>query len=143
MPSHLQDEIQAQSLKDPDAFWSHQAKQVTWSKDPREICRQSTKKLSSGASYPTWEWFPEGEINLCYNCIDRHIEAGHGGNTAIIWDSPVTGFKEKYTYQQVLDEVNALASVLKDQAGLGKGDTAVIYSMHIVLTLTRVWYTKL
>lgn len=73
-------------------------------------------------------WFPDGEISTVYNCIDRHVKNGHGGLTAIIWDSPVTGSKESYTYDELLCEVEILAGVLREE-GVRKSDTVLIYSL--------------
>lgn len=56
------------------------------------------------------------------------MENGNGDNVAIIWDSPVTGTKEKYTYRQLLEEVEVLAGVLREE-GVRKGDVVIIYSM--------------
>ena len=123
---HVQDEVYVDSIKDPERFWSYHASHLTWAKKPTSALWQGTKKLSSGVTHPTWSWFPDGEINTCYNCVDRHVEAGHGHSTAIIWDSPVDGAKEKYTYAQLKDEVEVLAGVLQE-AGLKKGDNVIVY----------------
>lgn len=124
---HLQDETYAESIENPEKFWAHQAAQLTWHKQPSTTLKQSTKKLPSGASHPHWQWFPDGEISTSYNCVDRHVENGHGDDVAIIWDSPVTSSKEKYTYKQLLDEVEALAGCLQEE-GVKKGDVVLVYS---------------
>ena len=127
MPSHMQDEVQAHSLQDPESFWAHHAEQLYWHKKPSRTLRRTTKKLPSGVSHPHWTWFPDGEISTSYNCIDRHVKNGNGESIAIVWDSPVTGRKEKYTYNQLLEEVEALAGVLEKE-GVRKGDVVLIYS---------------
>ena len=66
-------------------------------------------------------------IRDSYNCVDRHVLAGHGDNVAIVWESPVTGVTEKYTYARLLDEVEVLAGVLREE-GVQKGDIVIIYS---------------
>jgi propionyl-CoA synthetase len=72
-------------------------------------------------------WFEGGQINTCYNCVDRHIEAGYGDKTAIIFDSPVTNDTvRKLTYHDLKVEVTKLAQVLTDQ-GINKGDRIIIY----------------
>jgi len=91
------------------------------------MLRRTTKKLKDGVSHPHWTWFPDGEISTSYNCVDRHVAAGNGGRTAIIWDSPVTGKKETYTYDQLLEEVEVLAGALQDE-GVRKGDVVLVYS---------------
>lgn len=85
------------------------------------------KTLPDGIVHPTWEWFSGGEISTCYNCIDRHVEAGNGDRVAIYYDSPVTNTKEKYTFKQLLYEVEALAGGLA-QEGVKKGDVVMLYS---------------
>jgi len=127
MPPHLQDEIQSLSLRDPEAFWSHQAAQLHWHKKPSRALRTTTRKLANGVSHPSTTWFPDGEISTSYNCVDRHVESGNGDATAIIWDSPVTGSKETYTYKQLLEEVEVLAGVLREE-GVRKGDVVLVYS---------------
>lgn len=130
---HIQDETYSASIADPEKFWAHQAAQLTWHKRPSSTLRRSTKKLPSGATHPHWQWFPDGEISTSFNCVDRHVRAGHGDDVAIIWDSPVTNSKETYTYQQLLDEIEALAGCLREE-GVRKGDVVLVYStFHSIL----------
>lgn len=131
---HPQEEVQSYSLGDPEAFWSKQAEHVYWHKKPSRAFSKTTKKLPSGVSHDHWTWFPDGEISTAYNCVDRHVHAGHGDNTAIIWDSPVTGSKEKITYSQLLDEVEVLAGVLREE-GVRKGDVVLVYMPMIPAAL--------
>lgn len=105
MPAHLQDEIQHLSLTSPDAFWSEQASHLHWHTKPSCALVKSTKTLASGTTHDHWEWFPEGEMSTCFNCVDRHVLAGNGEEMAVIWDSPVTGGKERVTYARLLVEV--------------------------------------
>jgi propionyl-CoA synthetase len=126
-PRHIQDEIHAYSIKDPEGFWMHHASQLHWHTKPYRALQTSTKRLKD-STVRSWSWFPGGEISNCYNCVDRHVHAGHGDVVAIVWDSPVTGNKEKFTYAQVLEEVETLAGVLRDE-GVRKGDVVLIYSM--------------
>lgn len=127
MPIHPQDEVQSQSLSDPQAFWAEQASHLHWHKPPTQILTEQTKTLKSGTLHKHWEWFGDGEINTCYNCVDRHVLAGNGEETAIIWDSPVTGCKEKISYGRLLKEVEVFAGVLREE-GVGKGDVVLVYS---------------
>ena len=127
MASHMQDEVQAHSLRDPESFWAAQASQLHWHKKPSRALKRYNKKLPSGAIHPSWTWFPDGEISTSYNCVHRHVRAGHGASIAIAWDSPVAGMKEQISYQQLLDEVEVLAAVLKEQ-GVRKGDVVLVYS---------------
>ncbi len=134
MPSHIQDEVQKRSLQDPETFWGHHAEQLYWHKKPSQVLKRTTKKLPSGVSHPYWTWFPDGEISTSYNCVDRHVKDGRGDVTAVIWDSPVTGNKEKFTYKQLLEEVETLAGVLREE-GVKKGDTVLIYMPMIPAAL--------
>jgi propionyl-CoA synthetase len=127
MSSHPQDEVQQHSLNDPESFWAEQASHLHWHKKPSKVLSRTTKVLKSGTSHDHWEWFPDGEISTCYNCVDRHVLAGRGDQTALIWDSPVTHTKEKYTYKQLLNEVETFAAVLR-QEGVKRGDVVLIYS---------------
>ncbi|OJJ01036.1 hypothetical protein ASPVEDRAFT_82583 [Aspergillus versicolor CBS 583.65] len=131
---HPQQAIHAASLQDPEAFWSHHAQQLHWHKKPSRAISRSTKTVPSGASHESWAWFPDGEISTTYNCVDRHVHNGNGDNVAIIWDSPVTGKKEKYTYRQLLDEVEVLAGVLQEE-GVRRGDVVIIYMPMIPAAL--------
>jgi propionyl-CoA synthetase len=74
-----------------------QADYVHWHKRPEKALEVTKKTLSDGSSHPKWSWFPGGEVSTCYNCLDRHIIAGQGETTATIWESPVTGEKERFT----------------------------------------------
>lgn len=75
---------------------------------------------------PFYRWFPDGELNVAYNALDRHVDAGHGDRAALIYDSPVTGTKRSYSYAQLRDEVALFAGVLRG-VGVSRGDRVVIY----------------
>lgn len=136
-PKHPQDIAYAAAISDGEAFWSKAASRLHWHKKPSRALVQSTKTLPKsktlpeGATHPHWSWFPDGEISNCYNCVDRHVEGGRGQDVAILWDSPVTGRKEKFTYKQVLSEVETMAGVLREE-GVRKGDVVLIYSPHFL-----------
>ncbi|KAF2876757.1 AMP-binding enzyme [Massariosphaeria phaeospora] len=123
---HLQDRVYEASITDPESFWTKQAEQIHWHKKPTNALSKSKKVLKNGVTHDHWSWFPGGEISTTYNCINRHVEQGNGDKVAIYWDSPVTGSKEKYTYNQLLQEVEALAGVLREE-GVQKGDVVLIY----------------
>ncbi|WP_312871330.1 propionyl-CoA synthetase [Amycolatopsis acididurans] len=106
------------SMKDPESFWLAAAEGIAWSRKP-------SRALDSG-NPPWYRWFPGGELNTCYNALDRHVEAGHGDRTALIHDSPVTGTTARYTYAELLDQVARFAGALRD-LGVGRGDRVVIY----------------
>ncbi len=128
MSRHPQDEVHRSSLSDPESFWSRQAEHLYWHKKPSAALRRTRKALKSGADHDHWEWFPDGEISTCHNCVDRHVLAGHGDSPAILYDSPVTGSKQRITYAQLLDEVETFAGVLR-QEGVRRGDVVLVYSM--------------
>jgi propionyl-CoA synthetase len=131
--SHDQDEVLAESLSNPQSFWQRQADQLTWHKKPSCALRKQTKELKSGIRHQHWTWFPDGEISTTENCLDRHVKNGHGKNVAVIYDSPVTGRKEIYTYEALLDEVEVLAGALREQ-GVKKGDVVLVYSTRSIIT---------
>ena len=74
----------------------------------------------------TGRWFPGATLNTCYNCIDRHVAAGRGEQAALIWDSPMTGRIETFTYRQMQTRTAKLAGALA-ALGVGRGDRVVIY----------------
>jgi propionyl-CoA synthetase len=117
---HPQLSAHTASLRDPDAFWLPLAqKLIDWIKPP-------TKALVVDNSSATlkWEWFPDGTLNTCYNCIDRHPPS----RAAICYDSAVAGTRETITYGQLRDRVESVAGFLKYELGVKKGDTVIIYS---------------
>lgn len=127
MPANtLQDSVLEAALSDPQKFWDHHAKQLHWHKPYSSVIRQQSKTLKDGTKHPHWSWFPDGEISTTYNCLDRHVKAGNGDKIALIWDSPVSNSKMKFTYKQMQEEVETLAGVMREQ-GVKKGDTVIIY----------------
>lgn len=129
---HHQDLVHESSIRDPENFWFHHAQELSWHKKPSVSLASYSKKLPSGVSHDHWSWFPDGEISTAYNCIDRHVERGHGDNVAIIYESPVTGSKDKITYRQLQDETEVMAGVLREE-GVKQGDVVLIYSMSFFL----------
>jgi len=75
---------------------------------------------------PFYRWFPDGELNVCHNALDRHVDAGRADQAALVYDSPVTDTQRTYTYAQLRDEVATFAGVLAG-LGVGHGDRVVIY----------------
>jgi len=106
------------SIRDPEGFWGEAAAAVTWTRAPRQILDASRA--------PFYRWFPDGELNTCDNALDRHVEGGRADQDALIYDSPVTGTRRRYTYRGLRDEVARFAGVLRG-LGVGKGDRVVIY----------------
>ncbi len=105
-------------IKNPQEFWKKQAENIAWFNKPTQILSENNEGLQ--------EWFADGTLNTSYLCIDKHIEDGFGEQTAIIYDSAVRGMVEKYTFNQVKEQVEKLAGGLQS-LGVQKGDTVVIY----------------
>jgi propionyl-CoA synthetase len=105
------------SLDDPEGFWLRAAEALDWHRAP-------TRALE--AQPPLYRWFPDGELNVCHNALDRHVDAGHGARPALVYDSPVTGTVRSFTYAELRDEVARFAGVLAE-LGVGHGDRVVIY----------------
>lgn len=135
--SHPQDLVYTESLKNPESFWAHQAGQLQWHKHPSRPLKRFDKRLASGIQHPSYTWFPDGEISTTFNCVDRHVLAGNGSSKAIIWDSPVTGSKEQFSYDQLLQEVETLAGVLREE-GVRKGDVVLVYMPMIPAALFAI-----
>ncbi|KAF3051298.1 hypothetical protein E8E11_001568 [Didymella keratinophila] len=124
---HIQDQVYAASIENSEEFWTRQAQNLHWHKKPSKAFQKSTRVLQkSKVEHDSWSWYADGEISTTYNCVDRHVANGKGDNVAIYWDSPVTNTKEQYTYKQLLDEVETLAGVLREE-GVKKGDVVLIY----------------
>ena len=107
-----------ESIENPEAFWRKKANQLNWFKAPEQILSTDENGIQ--------RWFADGELNTAYLALDYHLAQGRGEQTALIYDSPVTGNKSTYTYQQLTDAVAAFAGALKNE-GVGKGDRVVIY----------------
>ena len=106
------------SVTDPDSFWGDAARAIDWYREPSVILDSSNP--------PFYRWFSDGELNTCFNALDRHVRDGRGDQAALIYDSPVTGTARRYTYRELLDQVARMAGVLRD-IGVTKGDRVVIY----------------
>lgn len=107
-----------ESINNPELFWKSAAEEIDWYKKPAIILDASNK--------PFYRWFADGELNTCYNAVDRHVENGRADQLALIYDSPVTGKKEKYTYSELLSKVAEFAGALSS-LGVQKGDRVIIY----------------
>ncbi|KUI31975.1 propionate--CoA ligase [Mycobacterium sp. GA-2829] len=106
------------SIDEPEKFWAEAAQAVTWTREPTRILDDTNP--------PFYRWFPDGELNTCANALDRHVDGGRGDQTALIYDSPVTGTKATFTYRELLDRTARFAGALRG-LGVGKGDRVVIY----------------
>jgi len=121
------EEMYARSIKDPDGFWAEQAKRLDWFKFP-------TKIKNTSFEYPniSIKWFEDGELNVSYNCLDRHLEK-RGDQTAIIWEGDIPGTDSKATYRELYERVCRYANVLKAN-GVRKGDRVTIYMPMVIDT---------
>ena len=109
----------AESIQDPEAFWATVAERLTW-----------YQKWDTVRDYDfvngEIKWFEGGTLNACYNCLDRHVETGHGDATAIIWEGNDPSEDKTFSYNELLAEVKKFANVLKAE-GVDKGDRVCIY----------------
>jgi propionyl-CoA synthetase len=112
-----------ESMDNPEEFWAKAAEDIKWDK--------KWDKVLDDSNAPLYRWFSGAQCNTCYNAVDRHVEDGRGDQTAIIYDSPITGTKSKLTYSELLDKVSKFAGVLKSK-GVEKGDRVIIYMPMIM-----------
>jgi len=122
-------EIYAQSISDPETFWGEAAEEISW--------ETRWERVLDNSRAPFYQWFAGGTLNTCYNAVDRHVADGYGEQTAIIYDSPVSGTMEKISYDVFKDQVSKFAGVLT-QLGVRKGDTVVVYMPMIPQALTAM-----
>lgn len=104
--------------EEPERFWGKAAEAIDWFSPP--------SRVFDAAQGVYGRWFPGGITNTCFNCLDRHVAQGRGGQAAFIFDSAMTGTQRRFTYDEVLVEVTAIAVALR-RLGIGKGDRVVIY----------------
>ncbi|HKX28420.1 MAG TPA: propionyl-CoA synthetase [Blastocatellia bacterium] len=112
------EQVYAQWLAAPEAFWAEAAGNVHWYKQWDSVLDASRP--------PFYRWFPGGQLNTCYNALDLHVERGRAEQTALIYDSPVTGTIQTFTYRQLRDQVARLAGAIAS-LGVGRGDRVIIY----------------
>ena len=108
----------AASLRDKEVFWKKQSEQIAWVKPPETILSKDKNGF--------YRWFKGGQLNTCYLAVDYHAENGRAEQTALIYDSPVTGKKAAFTYRELQKEVSKLAGILVN-LGVEKGDRVIIY----------------
>lgn len=103
---------------EPVEFWRDQSQNIDWFTPPKTILSESPDGAAS--------WFEDGEMNTCYLALDHHVANGRGPQTALIYDSPVTGRLHFYSFLELRDETARVAGMLID-LGVKKGDTVIIY----------------
>jgi len=106
------------SIDDPESFWASKAADLDWYKPASRVLTIDEHGIH--------RWFADGELNTCHLAVDYHVETGRGEQTALIYDSPVTGQQQKFSYAELRDRVAQCAGMLKAH-GVGKGDRVVIY----------------
>ncbi len=111
-------DLYEQARSQPEAFWLERAREIQWFKFPDTILDQD----DNGA----WRWFRGGRLNSCYLALDRHVAAGRGDAVALIYDSPVTGQVQRFTFGQMTAWTARVAGALRD-LGVEKGDRVIIY----------------
>jgi acetyl-CoA synthetase len=109
-------DVYRRAADDREAYWAGWAKRLTWFEPWKEILRWKP---------PHAEWFVGGKLNVSFNCLDRHVNEGHGDRVALFWEGE-PGDTRRYTYAELLEEVGRLANVLKG-LGVEKGDRVTIY----------------
>lgn len=114
-------ELHARSIGEPEAFWAEEAGRLEW-------FERWTKVLEWNA--PDAKWFVGGRLNACFNCVDRHVLAGHGSETAIIWEGEPVGEDgpevRRITYRELQEQTTRCGAALK-RLGVRKGDVVTIY----------------
>jgi propionyl-CoA synthetase len=118
------DDLHRRSLEDPEGFWGDAASAIHWDTPPTRVL---------DADDPPWyRWFPGGELNTCFNALDRWVDGGDGidrlrpDQIALIHDSPVTDTVRRFTYRELRDEVATFAGALR-ALGVSRGDRVVVY----------------
>jgi Acyl-coenzyme A synthetases/AMP-(fatty) acid ligases len=101
------DKIYKESILYPEKFWKKVADDIFWFKKPSKILNKSKP--------PFYKWFEDGITNTCYNALDFHIDNGRGERTALIYDSPITGNKNKFSYKELKKKVSKFAGALQNQ----------------------------
>jgi propionyl-CoA synthetase len=110
--------VYQRSLRSPEAFWAEAAAEIDWV--------QPWARVLDDSRAPFHRWFAGGQLNTCYNALDRHVASGRGDQPALIYDSPVTDSVSRLTYRELRDSVATFAGALAAQ-GVERGDRVVIY----------------
>ena len=113
----------ADSIADRDAFWAEKAERIIWSKKWDSVGKFDFINANI-------KWFEGGRLNMSYNCLDRHVEAGKGDRTALIWEGNNPSEDRCFSYSELLRKVQKFANVLKD-LGVEKGDRVCLYMQMV------------
>ncbi|WP_027285469.1 AMP-binding protein [Rubritepida flocculans] len=112
------EEAYAAWRNDPEGWWLEAARGIDWACPPSRAFDPSLGLYG--------RWFPDGRLNTCHNALDRHVAAGRGAQAALIYDSPMTGRKERISYAALQGRVARLAGALAAR-GIGRGERVIIY----------------
>ncbi len=118
--------VYTRSLRDPDGFWGDAASAIHWFK--------KSDRVLDDRDPPFYRWFRGGQLNTCYNALDRHVESGRADQLALVYDSPVTQTVKRFTFRELKDAVALVAGALRDQ-GVQRGDRVIIYMPMIPETV--------
>ena len=128
-------QIQDVATANPQEFWAKAAEDIHWMSPYTRVLNDDKP--------PFYRWFEGGALNTCYNALDRHVDEGRGDQLALIYDSPVTDTKQRFTYRELTEKVAQFAGAMQAQ-GLGYGDRVIIYMPMIpeaviaMLAATRI-----
>jgi len=111
-------DVYARSFADPEGFWAEAAREIDWI--------EPAKKIFDPTMGLYGRWFTGAVVNTCYNALDRHVAGGRAEQVALIYDSPLSGHVAKFTYAEMLREVQTLAAIMQD-LGVTKGDRVILY----------------
>ena len=129
------DSLYKESLENPDVFWSRQANSISWSKP-------FTKVDSSSFNPVDIKWFEDGQLNVCYNCVDRHLK-DKADKIAFVWQADNPAKSKNITYRHLYEQVCQMANIL-EKNGVKKGDVVTIYmplipeSIYAMLACARI-----
>ena len=118
-PSPPYEAAYQQSISNPSAFWSQAADAISWYSTAGPVLRYNSERPHDCT------WFPDRTLNTAYNCLDLHCQEGRGEQTAVIYDSPLSGVKQRITYGELLEQVSELAGAMR-AAGIGIGDVVMV-----------------
>jgi acetyl-CoA synthetase len=116
-------EMWEESIADPDGFWLEKAKSLSWFKEPTRSLEYTWDTKNRKIEHT---WFGDGELNVAYNCLDRHLGTPTAKKTALIWQGEAEDAVRKFTYEELHKEVCKFANVLKSK-GIKRGDRVAIY----------------